>query len=295
MIGEEPLVTTIIATRGRPELLHRAMESVTRQTYPAVELVVVDENEPGSAASVKTAGVIEQFQKRSSVMFLSERTPTWVCAARNEGAAVARGGYLAFLDDDDWWKPEKLERQMTLLAQRPEVGLTYTGLIVVDGDGNTIKERDAPSGEKLLDELLKENVVGTPSSAIVPTTLYRDLGGFDPALPTRHDLDLYIRIAEKHPVEGIREPLTYYLNQNPNAMSKNFENKMEGRRLIYEKHAAHYKTRPDLQAAYHYGTALLCLKHRRRDLAREYLHRSLAARITPRALARWLGTLLPGD
>lgn len=292
MKEQPPLVSVIIATRGRPKLLRRAIESVAEQSYPSLEVVVVDENDPGSGPAGETARVVEELMRSVAISYLRDRTPTWVCTARNEGAAAARGDYFAFLDDDDWWKREKIERQMDLFARRPELGLTYTGLTVVVGEGRVIKERYAPSGEDIFDKLLKENVIGTPSSAIVPARLFRELGGFDPLLPTRHDLDLYIRIAHQHPVAGVEEPLTYYLNYNPASMSKNFKNKMEGRRLIYEKHAEHYYGRPDLQAAYHYGTARLCLEHRRPNLARGYLRRSLALRFTGRAAVRWLGTFL---
>lgn len=280
-------VSVVVATRNRPVWLRRAMQSVLRQTHTDLQLVVVDENDPGSPGRSETAAVVaDLFDGR--VSYLADRAPTWVCRARNEGVAASRGEVVAFLDDDDWWHPTKLEHQVELFASgNPQPALVYTGLEVVDGEGTVLKHRRAHLAGDILPELLRENVIGTPSSVAMLRTVFDELGGFDPAFPTRHDLDLYIRVAERYPIECVPEPLTVYLNLQADAMSKHFSNKMTGREMIYRKHERHYRDNPTLQAQYHYGTALLCLKHGRPAEARTWLGRSLSARPNSRALTRW--------
>jgi glycosyltransferase involved in cell wall biosynthesis len=290
-----PRVSAIIATRKRPELLRRALESVAGQSYSDVEAVVVDENDADSQEREETAAVVEAVRDRLSVAYLSDRSPAGVCRARNEGVAAANGSIVAILDDDDWWRQDKVERQVSRFQESElEPSLVYTGLEVVNGEGRQIKTRVPTLRGNLLYELLRENVIGTPSSIALWKSTYEELGGFDPAFPTRHDFDLYIRVAERYPIDVVSDPVTVYLNHNPQAMSKQFENKMEGHRLAFEKHLHHYRSRPDLEAAYHYGTALVCLRHNRTVEARGYLKRSLRARVTGRAAARLALTYLPG-
>jgi glycosyltransferase involved in cell wall biosynthesis len=288
-----PLVSTIIATRNRPELLRGAVASVIAQSYRPIEIVIVDENDPGSESRAATRRVVDEITELP-VSYLDERSPGWVCRARNEGVSASNGTYIAFLDDDDEWKPEKIARQMVAATRESDPpGLVYTGLEVVDEHGALLKERRPKRRGRMLAALLRENVIGGPSSVLMPRAVFEEAGGFDPRFPTRHDLDLYIRVARSYPIEVVPEPLTVYLNQNPQAMSKNYRNKLEGRRLILEKHGALYEGRRDLMAAYHYGTALLCLKHKDRAGAREALWSSLRERPTPRALLR-LGMLAVG-
>lgn len=288
-----PLVSVIIATRNRPQLLRRAIQSVADQTYPKIEIVVVDENDPNGEARRQTARTIMNLSSSRPILYLSDRAPTMVCTARNEGAAQASGELLAFLDDDDYWKETKLATQVHCL-QQSELGpaLVYTGLEVVDSSGNTLKIRRPRHRGAILTDLLKVNVIGTPSSVIMRREVFNAIGGFDPALPTRHDFDLYVRVAEHHSIDFIPEPLTAYLNLQLSAMSKDYEKKLEGRRLVLEKHYGLYEKRPELLSAYYYGSALLSMKHGDRKTALQFLRESLKAKMTVRATIRWTFTFL---
>ncbi len=283
-------VSVIIATRNRPVWLTRAVKSALNQTYDNIEIVVVDENDPGSAGREQTREAIRALDD-PRILYLDDRRPTWVCTARNEGVSKCTGDIVCFLDDDDWWEREKIAAQLQLLETSPEKpGLVYTGLRVVDESGTTLKERRPHLRGHLLEHLLVENVIGTPSSIMMERSVFESIGGFDAQFPTRHDLDLYIRVASQYPVECVSDPLTVYLNQNPLAMSKNLENKVEGRRLILEKHAKLFENRNDLLGKYHYGTALLYLKHQQWDKARTSLWQSLKTRFSLKALLRLLST-----
>ena len=288
MASPRSLVSVIIPTRDRPDLLRKALESVHRQTYQPVEVLVVDENDPQSDGQRATMTVVKEYESRLDIEFLTNRNPTWVCRARNEAAQRSRGEFLAFLDDDDWWRPEKVRRQIDVFdSSELHPVLVYTGLHVVDGQGNTIKRRVPRARGSIRNDLLVENVIGTPSSVMIRRLLFDEIGGFDESLPTRHDLDLYLRVSQLGTIDFVPEPVTVYLNQNPNAMSKHFTNKMEGRRMVFDKSRSLYDRDPRLSAAYEYGTGLLCMKHRQYAAAAHSFRRSLRMRFSVRSLVRY--------
>lgn len=288
-----PLVSVVIPTRGRPQFLRRALESVFNQSYPHIEAVVVDENDPDSQERKQTAEVIERARGQESILYLENRSPTGACQARNDGAAASTGEFLAFLDDDDFWREDKVTRQVELFRSAPsDTGLVYTGLQIVDTQENVIKYRKPNYRGCILNELLAENVINTLSSVMVPRKIFEEVGGFDPAFPSRQDLDLYIRIAERYRIDFVPGPLTCYTNLYNESISKNYVKKLKGRALILSKYQYLYAKRRKIQARYHYGTAKLSLKHGDDLGVLQWLAESLKAYPTVKALVRYLSTLL---
>jgi len=118
-----PLVSVIIPTYNRDELLRRAMESVLNQTFDDFELIVVD-----GAKSDETKGLVKSFGDKR-LRYVPQKGKG-IANARNIGIKKARGEFIAFLDDDDIWKPEKLERQIQGFKELPEsYGVIYTAFI----------------------------------------------------------------------------------------------------------------------------------------------------------------------
>src|SRR5699024_5570587 len=109
-------VSIVIPTHARPVFLGRAIDSVLRQTFPAWELLVVDDNPPGSEARVVTERFMEDFRWEARIRYLQHPTNLGGGAARNTGIRAAKGPYVAFLDDDDEWLPEKLALQLERIA-----------------------------------------------------------------------------------------------------------------------------------------------------------------------------------
>ena len=114
---EQPLVSVIIPVYNGARFLHAALESVFAQTYRPFEVIVVDDG------SVDDSGIIAQ--SFPEVRYIHQANQG-VAAARNNGIEAARGEFYAFLDQDDLWKPEKLERQIDYLQSHPEIGYTLT-------------------------------------------------------------------------------------------------------------------------------------------------------------------------
>ena len=147
-----PLVSVVIATYNQAEYLGYTIESVLNQTYPSIELIVVDD---GSTDS--TPDVAARFGGRITYI---RQANTERGAARNRGLAEARGEFIAFLDSDDIWLPDKIKNEVEYLRQHPDVGFVYSDREYIDADGRYIGYGRAPEHHGWLTaELLKQNFV----------------------------------------------------------------------------------------------------------------------------------------
>jgi glycosyltransferase involved in cell wall biosynthesis len=134
-----------------------------------------------------------------------------VAAARNRGAAEARGDYLAFLDQDDLWEPGKLARQLAVFRAAPDTGLVHTDCVLVDAAGAALGRWSAryalPRG-RLFESLIVENTV-VVSTIVLPRAVFVAAGGFGPYRYVE-DLALLLAVADAHPIEVVPEPLASY-------------------------------------------------------------------------------------
>ena len=141
MIGKfgSPVVSVIIPTYNRAHLIGRAIRSVLDQTYQDWELIVVDD-----ASTDDIPGIVKGFTD-GRVKYIRHDENKGAAAARNTGIQAARGAYIAFLDSDDEWLPEKLERQVQAFeSSDAQVGVIYTGTIAVSQSGEALSDYKAP-------------------------------------------------------------------------------------------------------------------------------------------------------
>jgi hypothetical protein len=196
-----PLVSVIIPTYNRSKLLQLAVESVLAQTYPAIELIVVDDG-----STDDTPAMLEQYAGRIVYIRQANRGGT---AARNTGIRAARGEYLSFLDHDDMLMPAKIERQMEIMDARPEVGLVHCGYYRMDKDGNYIdKVNFLPEGD-----VRKEIVCGCfvwSGAPLIRRECIEQVGVFDESVWSS-DASMWLRIAIAGYHFGcVQEPLGAY-------------------------------------------------------------------------------------
>jgi glycosyltransferase involved in cell wall biosynthesis len=204
-----PEVSVVIPAYNAAAYLAGAVDSVLAQTFGDRELVVVDD---GSTDA--TPQVLEGYG--SSVRVVRQANQG-VAAARNRGLRESRGRWVAFLDADDQWAPDKLARQVEALRGQPGHGACATRFTVVDEGKGPVEVRGARSGEATLEALLLNgNVVGTPSTVISERTLLEACGGFDPALSQCADWDLWIRVALRTAFVCLEEPLVAYRRHGSN-------------------------------------------------------------------------------
>ena len=196
-----PRVSVIVTTHNRATLLPRAIRSILEQTYNDYEIVIVDD-----ASSDSTQDVIASFSD-SRVRFQRREQSGGASAARNTGVRVARGQYLAFLDDDDEWLPTKIERQVAILeSSSPRVALVYGWVDVVDDFTGAVSPlaRNVMEGD-VFDSLVAMRTPGPTSVLMVRTSVAREIDGFDESLPRHNDIDFICRISRHYQVALLPE------------------------------------------------------------------------------------------
>ena len=199
-------VSVIIPTYNRARFLGGAVKSVLAQSFKDLEILVVDD-----CGSDDAAAVVKSFG-RAEVRYLRHDRRRGGGAARNTGILASSSEYIAFLDDDDEWYPEKLARQMsTMLASPAEVGGIYTGYFIVDrGDGQICGQIVPTERGDIYAALLAGNCIGGTSCMLLRRSCFDNIGLFDELLPSFQDYDLWLRLAQKYHFDCIREPLLRY-------------------------------------------------------------------------------------
>lgn len=198
-------VAAIIPCYNHGRFLAESIESVLNQTYQDVELVVVNDG-----STDETRAVAASFGER--IRYL-EHENQGLCASRNKAIEATDSRYLAFLDADDQWHPDKLARQIPLLEADEDVGLVHTdGFVLTEqGMGERILARAEPAGlsGKLFERLLMGNPILGPS-VVVRRSCLEKVGLFDEHLGGCGDWDLWLRICRRWKAVYVPEPLLYY-------------------------------------------------------------------------------------
>ena len=202
-ISPVPVVSAIIPTWNRRELLLHAIGSALAQTHPVDEIIVVDDGSTDGTADA----LREAFGDR--IVYVRQAN-AGVSAARNRGMALARGRYFALLDSDDEWMPEKTARQVEWLDAHPDFGMVLCDVERIDIDRRPIdllgRRAIIPEDGWVLPSVLA-NPTLVPVSAMFRREVYEDVGGFDESLRTAEDLDFHLRIARHWQIGVIDEPL----------------------------------------------------------------------------------------
>jgi glycosyltransferase involved in cell wall biosynthesis len=230
--AEPPLVSVILPAFNRPRCLREAVASVLEQTVSDWELVIADDG-----SGPETASYLRSLRDpRLTVLWLQHcGNPGRV---RNAAMQVARGRYLAFLDSDDCWAAQKLEKQLALLRSAPDRRWCYTAIAHVDEDGHpSPNEERAPwipyQGDILASLLDFRAQVATPT-VLAERTLVKAAGGFDESLLFCEHLDLWMRLAKRSPVAVVDEPLVRVRDQR-DRYSTDRAGDYEGQVLLFGK------------------------------------------------------------
>lgn len=224
-------ISVVIPVFNQARFVADAVTSALNQTLSPLEVIVVDDG-----STDETAAVLQQFAADPRVKLIRQEN-RGVSAARNAGAAVACGKYLAFLDADDIWLPAKLERQRERFTLDPKLTLVHCGMAVIDGAKHPLREQmDGKEGSIAPELLFFEGpvILGGGSGLMVPAAVFHELGGFDERMSTSADWDLFYRLANRGPVGFVPEILLQYRVHGSN-MHGNISAMRHDMLLGYEK------------------------------------------------------------
>ena len=204
-----PSVSVIVPAYNAERDIAGAIQSVLEQTCQDVEIIVVDDgSRDGTLAALQPFGArVRVFQQHNA----------GVSAARNTGARLAAGDWLAFLDADDIWMPRKLEKQLALTAP-----MSFTDRVNIGarGDLPVLQSASTPMhGGDIFVALMRQSNFITTSSVMIRRQLFAELGGFCTGLQTAEDWDLWLRVAARHEIAFVPEPLVQYRLQ-PGTLSR---------------------------------------------------------------------------
>ena len=207
-----PRVSAIIPTYNRKAFVREAVASVLDQTYGDYELIVVDD---GSEDGTEEA--LQHYDEKLQFVYQANQG---VSVARNHGLALAQGEFIAFLDSDDLWLPEKLGVQVSCMDEHPGEQICYTDEIWIRrGVRVNPRKKHAKYSGEIYPQCLPLCII-SPSSALMRRGLFEEVGGFDPDFPVCEDYDLWLRVAARFPVFFIPQRLIVKRGGHPGQLSQ---------------------------------------------------------------------------
>jgi len=223
----KPRVSVVIPTYNRPHLLRRAIESVLNQTFDDFEVLIID-----GARSKETKDIVESYGD-GRLRYIPQRGKG-IANARNLGVKRARGEFIAFLDDDDRWKENKLEIQIeTFKRLSDKYCLIYTAFNYYHLEKDKIVGTKRPIARGYVyNQMLLDNITGM-STIVVRRDCFKETGLFREDFITCEDWDMWLRMSKSYLFEAIEEPLVDY-SIHPGQFS--FSKYLEGRYKIIESH-----------------------------------------------------------
>ena len=227
-----PTISIIIPTFNRADCIGAAISSVLNQTFQDFEIFVVDDG-----SNDNTQEVVCGFND-SRIKYQRQKKNTGCAGSRNIAVRNSSAKYIAFLDDDDEWLPEKLQRQASFLeTSSPEVGGVHTGCFLVEKDSGRMKATsDGGNGDA---QMWRNNIA--TSSLLVRRECFSRVGFFDETMLCASDYDMWIRISKVFRFGYIDTPLVkYYIHQNK--LSKNYGKLIGGREILLNKHRSFFAT-----------------------------------------------------
>lgn len=229
-IAETPLISVVIPAYNAEKYIHNAINSVLNQSYPNIEIIVVNDGSQDHTESTVT-------QYTNSKIRIISQSNGGMSNARNTGVRAATGEFIAFLDADDYWMPEKIQKQFRLLQQNPDLGFCSTQTRVETPEGEFVNEWLCPSIQvSTLHTIFERNaaIAGSASSVLARMDLQNKVGFFDETLKGLEDTDMWMRYSAISGYCCIPETLTVILKRH-DSVSRNLHNMFISAIRMYKK------------------------------------------------------------
>lgn len=294
-----PLVSVIIPSYQRAGLIADALDSVACQTWHPLEIVIIDDGSSDATEAVVTAWASQHPEIPLRYRWQENAGGN---VARNHGIREAQGTYIAFLDSDDVWHPDKTARQLALLQGDDGIGAVYCGLREVQAEtGEVLREPGLalPSGD-VLSRLLVRDETGPTSAWIIRKAHLDQVGGFDPDLAARQDWDLWIRLAAVTRISAVDAPLLDLRHHGGPRTASDPTRELRAYRAIRRKNAALLAAQPlrirlAARSAFHRRSGRVQLRYMGRRLPSlgQYLVATALWPVEPDNWFALLGWILP--
>jgi glycosyltransferase involved in cell wall biosynthesis len=262
-----PRVTVIIPAFNAERFVADAIRSAHVQTFACVAVIVVDDG-----STDRTASIAASFPGVS----LIRQPNAGVSAARNRGLAESRSEYVVFLDADDRLLPSAVDPGVSMLDQRPELGLVYGRHETIDAAGELLAGSQSPLIERTdFLSILGGNPFVPPGSAVFRRSVLERVGGFDPRLAMAEDLDLYLRVSLAAPIACHNRVVVQFRSHGANVSHQSAMRTLEGIYAAMRMRVPDVIGHPDREAAYAAGRlhwARLFGPRLPRDAARSLKH-----------------------
>jgi len=228
------IVSIIMPVYNVEKYISQAIDSVLNQTFPDFELLIIDDQSPDK--SIELCRSYDDPRIR-----IIQQKSLGLAGARNTGINQAKGQYIAFLDADDYWAPEKLELHAQHLHNNPGIGISFSPSVFIDDNGKLLGIKQSPKLKNItLEDIFCRNPIGNGSSPVIRKSVLDDISYFRPShkvlrhwyfdetLKQSEDIDCWLRIATQTEweFEGIKQALTYY-RVNDNGLSANVVNQFD--------------------------------------------------------------------
>jgi GT2 family glycosyltransferase len=220
-----PLVSVIVPSFNHQDYVSACLDSILGQTYGNIEVIVVDDG-----STDDTRRTLHNYRRYVTVI---EQENRGTQAARNVAISLSSGEFIAFIDSDDIWMPNKLELQLAVFDAKPCIGLVYSYAYRIDSAGNLIHSRGKPqiigkalneNHDMVLQELLVEDFIPALTT-VIPKWCIEEVGRFDESLLGAGDWDLWLRIAAKYPIACVEQPLGFHRDHAANTTKMLFRSK----------------------------------------------------------------------
>jgi len=266
----DPLVSVVITTHNRKEMLRRAVGSVLDQTFTDFEIIIVDDHST-DGTSPESIG-----HDDSRIRYVRNEECRGANYSRNVGINASRGEFVCILDDDDEWLPSKLEKQVSKIQGGPDsIGLVYSGFYYVTEDGSIAVEAKPQYRGDVKKALIERCIFGALTVMVRKEAIIK-AGLYDERMRSCQDWDMWIRVSELCEVDFIDEPLAKY-HVHSGQISTDLGKKIDGRLHLYDKYRTAIESTPGAEGKHLMCIGILYIHENDRRKGISYLVRSIAS------------------
>ncbi|MCT7982836.1 glycosyltransferase [Laspinema sp. A4] len=226
-----PTISVIIPAYNAEKTIQETIESVLKQTFQDFELIIINDGSTDATLEIISSIKDSRIQVFSFPNSGAQKS-------RNRGIEQAVGEYVAFIDADDLWTPDKLERQLKALEENPEAGVAYSWTDYIDESGNCL-----PGGHhfkftnQVYERLLLGDFIGSGSNPLIRKEAFSQVGNFDESLLGGQDWEMWLRLASKYQFTVVTATQVLY-RQSAHSWSANLERQEKGYNQVIEKSLA---------------------------------------------------------